>query len=467
MEKKNNKPWRKLSCHFDFFSWSQIYMLAVFAILLFYMAYNLHVYLFNTLFDTYYLLAVPVFITLYYCREGLRGGLEVKLVSYFGLWVFITRLLCGDLFLQKDLGLVMDVFLACAILGMGISIDRLKGLKFIDTISILFCLFYTTLSVVCIYTAVFQCEIYNPFSEWYLAYFGINRLFALSNSPNRCCVWFFMSIFLAVYLFFRRKEWYLRLPLCFVMLLNFIALALTFSRNMKVGFSIASSMLLILLAFEYLPIKKIWHKVFSIFLILCLVFPLAYKSFDLATFGVNKSAEFVLQENTVEQGDMSTQVEAVGNDSEIYARNHSLLHDTGRIDIYKSIFWSLKEEPLRLFRGSLTEDISTVTKEYIKRFQYGHIHNTFLEILFVTGIPGFVLAMAFFLLIVRHCIRLFFVTGTHMSIKILTIIITGLFSYNMLESSLFCVTDVGSISFFIIAGILISYSRALDSKQES
>ena len=84
----------------------------------------------------------------------------------------------------------------------------------------------------------------------------------------------------------------------------------------------------------------------------------------------------------------------------------------------------------------------------------------------LTGVIGLLLVLAFTVLMVIKMIRVFF--SNHplagMDIKVLTLPISGIFIYSLLELILFTassddrsVTDFRELFFFLIAGIFLSY----------
>ena len=84
----------------------------------------------------------------------------------------------------------------------------------------------------------------------------------------------------------------------------------------------------------------------------------------------------------------------------------------------------------------------------------------------LTGIVGFLLALAFTVLMVIKMIRLFFSRHPHATtaVKTLTLPLSGIFIYGMFEIILFTasaddrsVTDFRELFFFLLAGIFLSY----------
>ena len=103
-------------------------------------------------------------------------------------------------------------------------------------------------------------------------------------------------------------------------------------------------------------------------------------------------------------------------------------------------------------------------------YPYFHMHNLWLQVLMLTGLPGLLLVLAFCVLLIWRMLRLFFSQdpGTDIAVKILTFPLTGVMIYGMFETILFtqCAddranTDFRELFFFLLAGIVLAYSYEL------
>ena len=120
---------------------------------------------------------------------------------------------------------------------------------------------------------------------------------------------------------------------------------------------------------------------------------------------------------------------------------------------------SLRQEPSRLIKGCLRENLMTITNAEIDE-NYGDFHNSFVTVLVLMGIPGLVLALAFMILLAVRAAVLFFSDDPRAdaAVKTLIAILPPIYLHNLLESSIFVTMDFRSLSFFLVAGAVLAYS---------
>lgn len=160
---------------------------------------------------------------------------------------------------------------------------------------------------------------------------------------------------------------------------------------------------------------------------------------------VSASAQGLAPEETAETS--QEQTGTVKNDM-TYTDERSLLDDSERLMIYESIIPTMEQEPLRLLRGCLCEDVMEISNQVMPKTK-PHFHNSYLQAFNITGLPGLGL------LLVVKIVRLFF-SSAPMEQKVLLMILTGIFSYNLLETSLFVAADTRAFIFYIIAGAVLA-----------
>lgn len=133
------------------------------------------------------------------------------------------------------------------------------------------------------------------------------------------------------------------------------------------------------------------------------------------------------------------------------------LDDSGRFEVYKSIIPTIQREPLRLLRGCKYPDVMGVANTVLKNHKV-HFHNTFLQSLAFSGLPGLILCLAFCILMTVKIIKLYF-SPAPFELKVLSMILVGSLIYNMLEVSLFYYADIRDHSFYLIAGAVLAWFR--------
>ena len=78
------------------------------ALVLFYMVCPVAPQRWSDLYASYGKTAIIAMAAIYFFRARLDGVLEVKLVIYYTIWLFLTRLFNTDLYLQNELDLVIS-----------------------------------------------------------------------------------------------------------------------------------------------------------------------------------------------------------------------------------------------------------------------------------------------------------------------------------------------------------------------
>ena len=146
--------------------------------------------------------------------------------------------------------MVLNIGLSCVMLAVCTLLKGRDRQRFLDWISLAVCGFYSLLSLCGLYAVLFRKELYNPLTGgslcgfWYTG--GLARLQLLGKHANEVAVWFFLSFFLLMYLFFRHKSLLWRIPIVAAALMNYLNLCMTFSRSNRVAFSVCISLLLVM-----------------------------------------------------------------------------------------------------------------------------------------------------------------------------------------------------------------------------
>ena len=414
-------------------------------------------------------------MTCYICFGLKNNSLEEKVIVAFCVWLVISRILNGDWFLSTDGMVIFDIALSCMFLTVGLVLPDEKRRKVLDVFAIVSVLIFTFGAILGIYTSITGNIIPNPLYESDMCSLSENRLYIFDNNANTSGCWMFICIFFLVYLFFRHKNPFARILVVLTAMVDYVALALTASRSSMLGCAVCTAMLVALVAFKYLKVKKTGYKVLTLAVALCVAGPLCYTGFSGARHLVGIAAvnytesrqadEVYAQESSSRPAystaclssfiDLSAEVD---ENDDIYKDNRGF-SDSGRLPIYEAGITSLKDEPARLFRGCLYDDVMKTSWPYLTR-EYAHMHNSYLQVLHFTGIPGFLLVIAFSVLLAIRALKLFFSENekADMAVKSLVLFLPGFLIYNMLETSMFALQDFRSISLFLIAGAVIAYT---------
>lgn len=458
----------------------RIYAAAALLLFIYYMLKQVNEGLWYSVYCVYYLYLSPVLIAfgLYFSRRG--KPLEFKIYTLFCLWLYVSRLLNGDYFLTFDGAAVLDICLGCAFLAVCLVLKSGDRYRYLDWLSIAVGVFYTLVGIAVLYGVILQRELTNPIFYGKLLNFeeAMSRARVLGKSSNESVMWFFISFFLLLYLFVRKKKLLWRLVIVPAGLINYLCMVATFSRSGRLAFSLGVALLTGLAALKLPSLKSQGRRTLAAIALTCAVLPAAYFSFDAAAAGirlVSTAAVAAVGEEEAEesavQTEPSTAAEAApeaaaeeqsAEDSETAAnpfmyQDNRGLDDSGRFEVYKSIIPTIQREPLRLLRGCKYQDVMSVANTVLKNYKV-HFHNTFLQSLAFTGLPGLILCLAFCILLSVKIIRLYF-SPAPFELKALSMILVGSLIYNMLEVSLFYYTDIRTNIFYLIAGAVLAWFR--------
>lgn len=456
------------------------------ALLLFYMVCPVAPQRWNDLYMAYGRAAIFAMAGIYFFVCRLRGKPEVRLVIYYTIWVFLTRLLNTDYYLQNELDLVISRVLCCVILPVGLLLEPEERLRLLDVVVAVSAIYYFITALLGLYAAIFGVYFYIPPEN---VVFGIDEntlfrsrfIYMVAWETNRtiASVWFYLSWCMMIYAFFRAKKAALRVPIAVAFCVFHMALAFSYCRTVKLAASINVSMLFVLWGVHALRQKKSALRIALIFAAALLALPAAYKSFDVLTSGTARlyNALDVSIERTSDafMGDLFLE-ETEGGQTFADARDtkDSLSNLSNRKEVYLSAIPTFREDPLRLLIGKYSDKIMLIPHKY-QSYPYYHMHNVLLQILMLTGIPGFLLVLAFMVLLIWRAVKLFFSEAPAM-IKVLVLPISGILFYGLFETILFtasaderALTDFRELFFFLLAGIVLacSYEYSPDKSRQT
>lgn len=430
------------------------------------------------------------FIALSFYLRLFKRRWEERFVWLYIAWLFITRVLNGDLYLYEEYHLVVrQVALSCAFISIGFLLDNDDRQRFFNIAIWGVCLYWLLLAALGLYAAINQTRIALPFIE---ATAGVGKVagnYQLTvdyTHRNVSGVWFALAAVLMICQFFRSKNVVLRVVTVISGVIFYFATAMSFCRSAQIGLCVAIAMLIILLALKKFSHKGTAFKTFLILAIIVIVIPISYKGFSAAnsmcSFVSEKivnSQESVVEEKvpetipTAAEEKSETEVPSAEKQSEedvIFEENRSkknVMILGGRKYLWHAGLIVLKEEPQQLLKGGssseYTEEVRKLYDQMLNREptqSNGNMHNFLYDALMLTGLPGAVLLLLFSIFLVIRMVKVFFSTKPEVTIglKILTLPIAMLLIDNMMEAHIFKVDYVHCFLFFAIVGVFLAWS---------
>ncbi len=416
---------------------------------------------------------IAAMAAVYFFSCGFRGVIELKLVIFYTVWFFLTRLLNTDLYLQNELDITLSRVLCCVVLPVGMLLSPDGRRRLLDFIVAVFCAFYLITALIGLYACIFGVYFYLPPEQ---ATFGIDNFtygykfyFIIAWDTNRTisAVWFYLAWCMMIWEFFRCRNRLWRIPIFLAWFVFHLSIAFCFCRSIKLAVCVNVAMIVVLLGMARIRERPRRGKAALLAVLAAVSLLLTYKSFD----GLIKGTAWVYNALDTDIERTSDAFFGKGyqerneeyqtfDDKRDLVQSVSNLSDRGQL--YETVIPALKAEPKRILTGKLSHQVMDYAHAVLT-FPYYHIHNYLLQVLLLTGIPGFLLVLAFSLLLVWRCIRLFF-SEAPLSDKLLILPLSGVLMYGMLETIIFtdsadqrALTDFRELFFFLIAGYVLAF----------
>ena len=456
-------------------SWPRFHAFMTAAILVFFMVSPAAPEHWSSLYSVYGRCAIIAMLALYFWKCGLRGTIEVKLVIWYAIWLFVTRLLNTDFYLENEFDLVLKTFLCAAVLSAGLVLDSAQRRRFFDIVIAIVGAFYFIVAILAIIACFLGIYFYIPPEN---IPFGIDTYYLYANfyfiapfGTNRTvsAVWFYIASCLMIYEFLscRKKLW--RIPIVLAWLVFYIAVALSFCRSIKLAMCVNAAMLAIIGGMKLIKLKSTAMKALLIAVLAAVSMPLVYKSFDLTVSATQAVYDWVdpdierISDMYVASGRENMDEAPVLGDTRDLKESVSNMSNRG--NIFASIIPTIKEDPTLLLIGKYSHQIMDIPHKY-QNYPYFHMHNYLVQTLMLTGVLGLLLVLAFTVMLVVKMIRLFFTKLPEVTsaVKTLTLPLAGIFIYGMMETVIFtnCAddrapTDFRELAFFLIAGVFLGF----------
>lgn len=470
-------------------AWIKVFRVAIFSIFLFYTFLLISTQYVGVLYRYVYKLTAIFLICTYIFFRRFRDGIEFKLIFAYCVWLVAVRFFDGGLFVEGTKDYIVNQGMIMPLLGFAMLVPAEKRLKWLDAMAIIYCIAFTVIGIVCLYGVINCVEIMNPLEDgMLLCMFGNGyRLYVLSHSCNSSGAWYATACILLVYLAFRYRRTSVRILLFISFAVCYLVLACTYSRSCMLSFSVSVAMVIAVAIQHHFKIRRTAHKAIALVLVMCICAPLAYKSFAVATSLMSKATIAVLEEKSEKllaetvTGEEPAEAEKIEESAKRVEKSEERLNNrgassSGRFDFWYAALLSLRNDPDRIITGSINsiEETNRVAMEDLPegrrhKVELPHHHNSYLELLMYGGLPGFLLMMAAFVIIVVKSVRVFFAenSGATPEIKILIAVIAGIMVYNLFETSFIHKYYMCTAMYFVVAGYILACEKELCGNKSS
>ena len=132
-------------------TWRRFLAFGAGVMVLFYMLIPVAPIRFHDLYLSYGKTAIIALAAIYFFRARLDGIPEVRLVIWYAIWMFLTRLFNTDLYLQNELDLVISRVLCCVVLPVGLLLEEKERRVMLDVVIGISGAFYFVTAIVGLY----------------------------------------------------------------------------------------------------------------------------------------------------------------------------------------------------------------------------------------------------------------------------------------------------------------------------
>ena len=462
--------------------WRRFVAFGAGAMVLFYMLVPVAPLRWHDLYLSYGKTAIIALAAIYFFRARLDGVKEVKLVIWYAVWMFLTRLFNTDLYLQNELDLVISRVLCCVVLPAGLILEEKERHVLLDTVIAVSGAFYFVTALVGLYACIFGRYFYVGPEQ---VVFGLDnaayansyvRIVAWETTRNISAVWFYLTGCMMVYEFFACKNRLWRIPICLALFVFHLAVAFTMTRSVMLAASVNAAMLAVLLGMKHIRAEKTAVKIGVIVMLAALSLVVCFKSYDWLRTGTAKVYD-MMDVQLERTSDQFLTPEAQSADGVNFSDSRDLAESasTGsmRFGVWAAAIPAIRDEPLRLLIGKYSSKVMDGPHRYqisAENGSFWHMHNYLLQVLMLTGLVGFLLVLDFTVRLVVRMLRLFFTRNpaATTAIKSLTLPVSGILLYGMLETVIFtnsaderALTDFRELCFFLLAGMVLAWSGEL------
>lgn len=416
-------------------------------------------------------------------------GMAAKLLCAFLTWIIVTRVLCGDPTLVESVEYVRVAVLCVALLCFSMTLEKRERRRMLGALAAIICVYYFMIAVLTLAVAVTRENMQLPLDIGITIKeeAGFSFVTVVGRHRNTASMWSVIGLCLAAYLFSLTKNKLPRVICVIASLVFYAAVSISRSRLSMLALSVAVSMFVMLPVLKKLSGKKTAVRIAAALLTALIVIPLSYKSYD-AVAAVISRANVLVQSQDQSQYEASTgaEVNEIGTEAKPQTEENAQLEENGdaqndmfketrdadnaknlggRVRLWKSVYGTLYFERDRLLRGSLTNDYM-YTVNMLSGFPDPadgelNTHNYLVEVLMLTGILGFLLLLAFTLILVIRMVRVFFCDGADMPGKLMVVLLTTTLVKNMGEATLLRYDDITNYVFFLAAGAFLAFSYEL------
>lgn len=398
-----------------------------------------------------------------------------KLLAGLFLWLLFSCCINGDPYLIYNHTFFQYLF-TCMI-GFFLVIPMLRGGRYeagFRLLAYVYCLLMLLLALLGLFSALTGIPIHTKLSDSTL-YVNSNRLFFFQYHPNEAASAFTIGVMLLLYLALQSRKILMKVLLLLCALILSVVIALTGSRTSMVITAVCMGACAFWIVYSLLARRPGWLRWPAGLATFCVIALLAYQAIVMS-IGMVASLTLKIEAAINPVAASEAADSAVIENGAPRAAQTEVVHmyqarqqfqDIGtlnmRLEIWQSGIDYLKEHPKALVFGVPDNIVSRIPTSVGRK--ESHMHNAYLEMLVMGGIPGLLMYLGFLAVVFRACWRLAFRKGSPLSYRFLAVI-PPLIALNGLTEiyPLFSGNVMDMIS-FAISGAVIALSEKPDAAE--
>lgn len=442
---------------------------------------------------------IEAVLMLILCLTLSRAALYHKLPAasmallLFLLWYCIRRIPNGVLFREIQ-GKEIFYFKLIVFFNIGVLLTPGNRKKMLNVSTWVLCSVFFLIGILGIYLVcsggnvlriwnskiIIQNEYQNTGVLRFVEFLGFHR--------NRSSALFMIALWFALYGFCSYRRFPVRALFIVMACVFYISVAIQHSRSTYVSTSIGLGALAGICLLDRWKSKSVWLKCVCIPVCVAAVVFCAYFGFSLCNTAINALSASPNQ-NTYEASvesvngeDISTQAEPAGEgngsteavpylaeddtsdpSSTELRDKRDFINDlrtfTMRTQIWDWAFQTIRKDPIILLLGLPEKDIVPTIRNTVETNRtFSHLHNAFLQMLMLAGIPGVLLFITFLVLWGVRVVKKFF-SESSSGFKVLVVLCGTVLVSALIEPLFSSYANYASVLFMFAAGITYAESK--------
>ena len=465
----------------------------VFLLICYYMLLPINVDQISIIQDTYILCAVPVLAAAVFYFRRFRDGVEYKLLFAYWLWFWFSRALNGNPLLGRDFRVFFDLSLMLPFFALGAALSKAERTRLLDWLSAVIGGFYFIIGLIALSAFLHRSMYEIPLGGkiGIIREASYARINFFDNHPNTPGYWYLISLYLMIYQFFRCKKKLWRIPILLSSAVDLVVLAITYSRSARLCMAMTFALLAAMLLYQVFQNKSSFFRMVAVPAVAALVLVASYEgsslcadvmatlSYDIVDIDTAPEAreQSAKQEDSVRTKDRLSLRPMLLSSGKSHSPEMTDLRgglvqsdprpksgdldelSSYRIQIWRAAFQAIATEPSVLWAGQMCDDVMTLTRNITERYNIPNMHNVLLQVLMTTGLPGLIFTVSFLVLIFYKGFLFLFSRKLPFDDRVLILPVVTVWPRIMLEAVLFTSTNIRTLFFFLMCGMVIGSTR--------